>query len=78
MTCELLRAYTARSEKHRLRLGLFSNGYMNLATVVSFGLLTVILVVPALRAVFSVATVYSRLGYHFLASSYATPVWGAS
>ncbi len=61
VTCELLRAYTARSEKHSLlRLGLFSNGYMNLATVVSFGLLTVILVVPALRAVFSVATVYSH------------------
>jgi len=55
ITCELLRAYTARSEKYPLwKIGVFSNRSMNLAFVISFALLAVILVVPGLRGVFNV------------------------
>lgn len=55
ITCELLRAYTARSEKYSIfRIGVFSNKNMNLATVVSFALLAVVMLVPALRNVFNV------------------------
>ncbi len=56
---ELLRAYTCRSEKHPLwKIGFFSNRNMNLATVFSFALLVVILLVPGLRDIFNVATLH--------------------
>ena len=56
---ELLRAYTCRSEKHTIfKIGVFSNRNMNLATIVSFALLAVILVVPALRDVFNVSVLH--------------------
>ena len=56
---ELLRAYTCRSERHPLwKIGVFSNRNMNLATVVSFGLLVVIMVIPGLRDIFNVATLH--------------------
>lgn len=55
ITCELLRAYTARSEKYSIfRIGVFSNKNMNLATVVSFALLGVVMFVPVLREIFNV------------------------
>ncbi len=55
ITCELLRAYTARSEKNSIfKIGVFSNKNMNLATVVSFSLLVVVMLIPALREVFNV------------------------
>ncbi len=56
---ELLRAYTCRSEKYTVvKLGVFSNKNMNLASVVSFGLLAVIMFIPSLRSVFNVATLH--------------------
>ena len=56
ITCELLRAYSARSEKYTIfKIGLFSNKSMNLATVGSFALLFVVMLVPALNEVFSVS-----------------------
>lgn len=56
---ELLRAYTCRSEKHTvIKLGIFSNKNMNLASIVSFGLLAVILLTPGLRDVFNVSTLH--------------------
>jgi len=52
---ELLRAYSARSEKLPIwKLGVFSNRNMNLATIVSFGLLLLVMAVPALRNIFNV------------------------
>lgn len=52
---ELLRAYSARSEKLPIwKLGVFSNRNMNLATIVSFGLLLLVMAVPALRDIFNV------------------------
>ncbi len=52
---ELLRAYSARSEKLPIwKLGVFSNRNMNLATIVSFGLLLVIMFVPVLQDIFNV------------------------
>jgi len=55
ITCELLRAYTARSERYSIfKIGIFSNKNMNLATVVSFALLAVVMFIPALREVFNV------------------------
>ncbi|WP_444659449.1 cation-translocating P-type ATPase [Caproiciproducens sp. R2] len=54
-TCELLRAYTCRSEKFTLlKIGIFSNRYMNLATIVSFVLMAVVILLPGLRTVFNV------------------------
>ena len=56
ITCELLRAYSARSEKYTIfKIGLFSNRKMNLATVGSFALLFVVMLVPALNDVFNVS-----------------------
>ncbi|HHY81733.1 MAG TPA: cation-translocating P-type ATPase [Clostridiales bacterium] len=53
--CELLRAYTARSERLPLwKLGVFSNRNMNLAAIVSFGLLLVIMFIPAFRDIFRI------------------------
>ena len=55
ITSELLRAYTARSEKYPIwKIGIFSNRSMNLAFVFSFALMAVILLVPGLRSVFNV------------------------
>jgi Ca2+-transporting ATPase len=55
ISCELLRAYTARSERYSLfRIGVFSNRNMNMATILSFALLFVVMLVPALRDVFNV------------------------
>ena len=54
ITSELLRAYGARSIKHTIvKLGVFTNKYMNLATVASFGLFVVVLAVPFLRDIFN-------------------------
>ena len=59
ITCELLRAYTARSERLPLwKIGVFSNKSMNLASIFSFALLIVILVVPGLRDVFNVSVLH--------------------
>ena len=56
ITCELLRAYSARSEKYTIfKIGLFSNRKMNLATIGSFALLFVVMLVPALNDVFNVS-----------------------
>ncbi len=56
---ELLRAYSARSEKHSVfKIGVFSNRNMNLASAVSLALLLAVLFIPALRAVFSVSTLH--------------------
>lgn len=53
ITCELLRAYSARSEHVSLfKIGVFSNKFMNLATVVSFSMMIVVLAFPALREIF--------------------------
>jgi Ca2+-transporting ATPase len=55
ISSELLRAYSARSEKLPVwKLGVFSNRNMNLAAVVSFGLLLVIMFIPVLRDIFNV------------------------
>ena len=56
ISCELLRAYTCRSEKYTLpKIGFFSNRYMNLATMVSYSLLLVVMLIPGLRTVFNVS-----------------------
>ena len=58
VSCELFRAYTARSEKYTIfKIGVFSNKYMNLATIVSFGLLAIIFI-PGLREVFNVSALH--------------------
>ena len=50
---ELVRAYTARSERASLfRLGVFSNKYMQVAVLVSIVLLLAVVYVPFLRPVF--------------------------
>jgi Ca2+-transporting ATPase len=55
ISSELLRAYSARSEKLPIwKIGIFSNRNMNLATIVSFGLLLIIMFVPAFREVFNI------------------------
>lgn len=56
---ELLRAYTARSERYTVfKIGVFSNRNMNLASVLSFALLVVIMVIPGLRDVFNVTQLH--------------------
>ncbi len=56
---ELLRAYTARSERLPLiRIGLFSNRWMQTAVLASFGLILAVLYIPFLRPLFDA----SRLG----------------
>lgn len=53
ITAELLRAYTARSEKFTVfKIGLFSNRNMNVATIVSFAMLFVVLLVPSMQVIF--------------------------
>lgn len=55
ITSELLRAYGARSIKYTVfKIGVFTNKFMNLATVVSFGLFIIVLVTPVLREIFRV------------------------
>ncbi len=55
ITAELLRAFSARSSDHTLReIGLFSNKYMVYATGLSFGLLLMVLYIPALANLFEV------------------------
>jgi len=55
ITSELLRAYSARSERLPLwKIGVFTNKSMNLASLVSFGLLAIVMFVPALQLVFNV------------------------
>ncbi len=50
---ELLRAYTARSERFNLwRIGVFSNRSMNLATLVSMTMLLAVMLIPALEELF--------------------------
>jgi Ca2+-transporting ATPase len=51
---ELLRAYTARSERYPLiKLGVFSNKYMQYAVGFSVALLMVVVYVPALQPIFN-------------------------
>mgnify|MGYP002407848029 CR=1 FL=1 len=55
--CELLCVYTCRSEHFTLaKIGVFSNRMMNLATLVSFALLAVVILIPGLRPVFNVVS----------------------
>ncbi len=50
---ELLRAFTARSERYPLlKIGIFSNKWMNLAVLLSFVLLLAVIYVPFLNPVF--------------------------
>lgn len=50
---ELLRAYTARSERYPiLKIGIFNNKWMNIAVLSSLGLLLLILYVPFFNTVF--------------------------
>jgi len=56
ITSELLRSYTCRSERFTIfKIGVFSNRNMNLAFLVSFALLLVVILMPGLREVFSVS-----------------------
>lgn len=53
---EILRAYTCRSEKHTaFKLGFFGNSKLNLATIGCLFLLVIIVLVPGLRDIFSLA-----------------------
>ena len=55
--CELFRAYACRSERFTLaKIGFFSNRAMNIAAVISFLLLAVVILIPGLRSVFSVVS----------------------
>ena len=52
--CELLRAYTVRSEKVSLfRIGIFSNKWMQYAVGASIVLLLLVCVVPFLQGIFN-------------------------
>jgi Ca2+-transporting ATPase len=51
---ELLRAFTARSERYPLyKIGVFSNKYMNMAFVTSLVLLLVVVYIPFLQSIFN-------------------------
>ena len=51
---ELLRAYTARSERYPLlKIGIFSSKWMNLAILTSAALMLAVMYVPFLRNVFN-------------------------
>jgi Ca2+-transporting ATPase len=55
ISCELLRAYSARSERYTLlKVGIFSNRNMNLAALLSFALLFAVMLIPAMRDIFNV------------------------
>ena len=54
---ELLRAFSSRSQKHSLfKIGVFSNKTLNLAVLVSFALLLVVIYVPFLQPIFHTAS----------------------
>jgi Ca2+-transporting ATPase len=60
-SAELLRAYTARSERvPLLRLGLFPNRYMQYAVGVSLVLLLAVVYVPGLQSIFNTTALGSR------------------
>jgi Ca2+-transporting ATPase len=51
---ELVRAYTARSERYPiLKIGVFNNKWMNIAVLSSLGLLLLILYVPFFNTIFN-------------------------
>jgi Ca2+-transporting ATPase len=51
---ELLRAFTARSERYPLlKIGIFTNKWMNLAVLASVGLVLVVVYVPFLNVIFN-------------------------
>ncbi|MBN1537219.1 MAG: cation-translocating P-type ATPase [Anaerolineales bacterium] len=51
---ELARAFTARSERYPvLKIGIFNNKYMNLATFSSFALLIAVIYIPFLNPIFN-------------------------
>ncbi len=51
---ELLRAYTARSEYYPLlKIGMFSNKWMNIAVLTSFALILLVVYVPFLNGIFN-------------------------
>ena len=50
---ELLRAYTARSERYPiLKIGLFNNQWMNIAVISSLALILGVVYIPLLQPVF--------------------------
>jgi Ca2+-transporting ATPase len=54
---ELFRAYTSRSERYPLiKIGVFSNRYMNLAFLSSLTLLLAVIYVPFLQPIFNTTT----------------------
>ena len=54
---ELLRAYTARSERHSVfKIGVFGNRFMNYAVLLSLVLLLVVVYVPFLQPIFNTST----------------------
>jgi Ca2+-transporting ATPase len=58
---ELVRAYTARSERASLfRLGVFSNKYMQYAVALSLVLLMVVIYVPFLQPIFNTVSLGMR------------------
>jgi Ca2+-transporting ATPase len=58
---ELIRAYTARSERTSLyRLGVFSNQYMQYAVVLSLVLLISVLYIPFLQSIFNTVSLGMR------------------
>jgi Ca2+-transporting ATPase len=51
---ELLRAFTARSERYPLfKIGIFTNKYMNMAFITSLVLLLVVVYIPFLQPIFN-------------------------
>jgi len=53
---ELVRAYSCRSESNTVfKIGVLTNKYMNLATIGCMTLLLIIVLIPGLRDVFSLA-----------------------
>jgi len=68
---ELLRAFSARSEKVTVfKLGLFSNKYLTYAVLFSFSLIIPIVYLPFLQPIFSTAALtFKDWGYIFMFSS---------
>lgn len=61
ITAELFRAYSARSEKYTLRrIGFLTNGSMNIALIVSYGLLLLVMLVPSLQEIFNTAPLHLK------------------
>ncbi|MFC2026098.1 cation-translocating P-type ATPase, partial [Chloroflexota bacterium] len=62
---ELLRAFTARSERYPIiKIGVFSNRYMNIAVVSSFVLIIAVIYIPLLQPIFdTVALDWSQWQY---------------